>query len=241
MKQQHIITLFISSLLLFSMSLHAQNDSTEEDLKPKDSLNTKTDKYGIRLGTDLIKLGRTLLDDNYTGFEILADYRLTKKWFVAGELGTEDRNFSTDYIDATTKGSYFKAGFDFNMHDNLFPLDNMIYTGFRVGYSNFSQTINQSTIYTIEQYWQPTTVNTNQREFNGLNAIWAEVLMGLKAEVLNNLYLGVNIQLKYIISKDEPENFANIYIPGVNKIFEGSKIGAGFNYSISYRIPIYKK
>ena len=239
--KQHIITFFISSLLLFSVFTHAQNETTEKDIKQTDSIPAKTYKYGIRLGTDLIKLGRTALDDNYTGFEIVADYRLTRRWFVAGELGNENRNVSTDYLDVTTKGNYFKAGFDFNMHDNLFPLDNMIYTGFRIGYSNFSQTINQSTIYTVEQYWQPTVTNTNKREFNGLNAIWAEVLMGLKAEVLNNLYLGLNVQLKYLITEDAPENFANFYIPGYSRIYEGSKVGTSINYTISYRIPVYKK
>ena len=239
MIQQRITTFFISScLLLLCVSLQAQTNKTEAKT---DSIPAKTLKYGIRLGTDAIKLARTAFDENYSGFEIIGDYRLTKRWFVAGEIGTEQKDFETDYLKLTTKGNYFKAGFDYNMHDNLFPLDNMIFSGFRVGYSNFSQTINESTIYTVSQYWQPTPVNTNEREFKNLSAIWAEVLMGIKAEVINNVYLGLNLQLKYLVTEDVPDNFANLYIPGFNKIYEDNKIGAGFSYSISYRIPVYKK
>ena len=240
MKQQHIIIFFISCFLGLSTSVWAQkNETTETKVKKADS--TKTSKYGIRLGTDVIKLTRSFIDDKYSGFEILGDYRLTKRWFVAASLGNEERDFENNNLNVTTKGNYIKAGVDYNMHDNLFPLDNMIYSGFRVGYSNFSQTINQSTIYDVNQYWQPTVVNNTVREFKSLNAIWVELLMGIKAEVLNNLYVGINVQLKYTASNDTPDNFANLYIPGVNKVFEGSKISTGINYNISYRIPIFKK
>jgi hypothetical protein len=43
-----------------------------------------------------------------------------------------------------------------------------------------------------------------------------------------------------LLSESKPDNFANLYIPGFNRTYEGS-FGAGFNYSISYFIPLYKK
>ena len=43
------------------------------------------------------------------------------------------------------------------------------------------------------------------------------------------------------MSNKEPEGFANLYIPGFNKTYEDSKFGAGFNYTLSYFIPFYKK
>ncbi len=65
--------------------------------------------------------------------------------------------------------------------------------------------------------------------------------MGVKAEVLNNVYIGFNAQLKGLISDDQPENFENIHIPGFNKTYDSNSIGVGFGYNISYLIPIYKK
>lgn len=235
MKRQRILTFIISSILLLSVSLTAQNETKADStlLSPR--------KFGIRIGIDASKLVRTSLDNEYTGLELVADYRLSRKYFIAGEIGNEQKEFITDFLDITTKGSYFKVGIDYNMHDNLFPLDNMIYSGFRIGASSFSQTLNKGTYYTTNQYWQTQGNLTNLSEYKNLTALWAELQMGIKAEVLTNLYVGFNVQLKYLFSQDTPDNFTNVFIPGFNKVFEDSNIGVGYGYTISYRIPLYKK
>ncbi|WP_375238155.1 DUF6048 family protein [Aurantibacter sp.] len=237
MKRQRILIYIISSFLLLSVSLTAQNETETTT----DSISTQPRKFGVRVGTDASKLLRTALDDDYTGFELIADYRFSRKFFIAGELGNEQKEFVTDFLDITTKGTYFKIGVDYNMHDNLFPLDNMIYSGFRIGASSFSQTLNNATYYTTNQYWQTQGVANELKEYSGLTGLWAEIQMGIKAEVLTNLYVGFNAQLKYLFSQDIPENFTNVFIPGFNKVFEDSKVGVGYGYTISYRIPLYKK
>lgn len=240
MKRQRISTFIISSFLLLSVSLTAQNE-TETISEITDSISLQPRKFGIRVGTDASKLVRTALDNDYSGFELIADYRFNRKIFIAGEIGNEQKEFVTDFLDITTKGTYFKVGIDYNMHDNLFPLDNMIYSGFRIGASNFSQTLNKATYYTTNQYWQTQGTVPELEDFTGLTALWAELQMGIKAEVLTNLYIGFNVQLKYLFSQDTPENFTNVFIPGFNKVFEDSSLGVGYGYTISYRIPLYKK
>lgn len=240
MKRQRISTFIISSFLLLSVSLTAQNE-TETISEITDSISLQPRKFGIRVGTDASKLVRTALDNDYSGFELIADYRFNRKIFIAGEIGNEQKEFVTDFLDITTKGTYFKVGIDYNMHDNLFPLDNMIYSGFRIGASNFSQTLNKGTYYTTNQYWQTQGTVPELEDFTGLTALWAELQMGIKAEVLTNLYIGFNVQLKYLFSQDTPENFTNVFIPGFNKVFEDSSVGVGYGYTISYRIPLYKK
>jgi len=235
MKQQHTITLTISLLLCLCFSLQAQ----EEDLiTKKDTIKLK---YGLRIGTDASKLIRTALDDEYSGFELNADYRLTRDWFLAGEIGTEEKITTNDYLSVTAKGSYFKAGVDYNMHNNWDGLDNMIYTGFRLGASTFSQTRNNYTIYNTDQYWQPQFSSTETEEYSGLSAVWIELIIGIKAEVLNNLYFGINAQLKGMITQDQPVGFENLFVPGFNKTFDSGRIGVGYGYSVSYLIPLFKK
>ena len=240
MKQQHILTYFISSafLLLFCVSVNAQNDSIPNTVN--DSLKIKQ-KYGLRVGGDIGKLIRTAIDDDYSGFEIVADYRLKKKLYIAGEIGVEEKNNVTDYLNITTKGSYFKGGIDYNSYQNWLDMDNMIYFGFRVGASSFSHTLNSFTVYNTNQYWEEQFASNTPQEFKGLTAIWAEIILGLKAELFNNLYMGLNVQLKVLASETEPTNLQNIYIPGFNKTYDSSKIGVGYSYTISYRIPLYKK
>ncbi|MFD1162421.1 DUF6048 family protein [Hwangdonia seohaensis] len=240
MKQQHILTYFISSafLLLFCVSVNAQNDSIPNTVN--DSVKIKQ-KYGLRVGADIGKLIRTAVDDEYSGFEIIGDYRLKKKLYLAGEIGVEEKNNATDYLDITTKGSYFKGGIDYNAYQNWLDMDNMIYFGFRVGASSFSHTLNSFTVYNTNQYWGGQLSSDTPQEFNGLTAIWAELILGLKAELFTNLYMGLNVQLKVLASETEPGNFQNIYIPGFNKTYDSSRIGVGYSYTISYRIPLYKK
>ena len=78
-------------LLLFSTMALAQ----EKKETIKDTL-VYQQKYGLRLGADLSKLARTFLDDDYTGFEIMGDYRLTKKMYIAGEIGNEERTLENE-------------------------------------------------------------------------------------------------------------------------------------------------
>lgn len=205
-----------------------------------DSVKIK-EKYGLRLGVDLGKIVRSYVDDEYSGFEISGDFRLGKKLYIAGEIGTEDKRDVTPYLDINTKGTYLKAGIDYNMYQNWLDMDNMIYAGFRVGASAFSHTLNQFQTYNTNQYWQPQFSSNQPQEFNDLTAFWAELILGIKAELFNNLFMGVNVQLKGLINQTEPTNFTNIYIPGFNKTFDSTKIGVGYGYTISYRIPLYKK
>jgi hypothetical protein len=222
------------------VSVHAQNDSIPNT--QQDTLTTKTKaKYGIRFGGDISKLGRSFFDDDYTGFEIQADYRIKKHLYIAAEIGFEEKNNVNDYLDIKTTGSYIKAGLDYNMYDNWLNMDNMIYSGFRLGFSAFSHDLNSFTVYNTSQYWAPQYTSTDLQEFNDLTAVWAEVIIGMKVQLFNNLYIGLNMQLKLLVAEKEPDNFSTVYIPGYNKTYDSSNIGAGFGYTISYRIPLYKK
>lgn len=240
MKQQCTFIYSISLLfaLCFSLSTYAQNDSISSTIN--DSIKIK-EKYGLRIGFDAGKLIRSFADEDYSGFEVSADFRIKKRLYIAGEIGVEEKNTITDYLDITTKGTYIKGGLDYNFYQNWLDMDNMIYGGARIGASTFSQTLNGYTIYNTNQYWQPPYSSNQPQEFGGLTALWIEILFGIKAEIFNNLYIGLNAQLKANISQTEPNNFTNVYIPGFHKTYDTSRIGVGYGYTISYRIPIYKK
>lgn len=227
-------TISLLFLMLMSISAISQNDSIVND-----SIRY-TQKYGLRLGIDLSKVTRTLIDDDYTGFEINADYRYSKNLYIAGELGTEEKTTISEYLNSTATGTYFKAGVDYNMYKNWFGMENMIYSGFRVGASTFSQTVNSYTVFNTNQDFPQTTV-TDAIEINGLTAIWAELILGLKAEVMNNFYVGLNVQFKSRITETEPDNFENLFISGFGRTYDSGRFGIGFGYNVSYLIPLYKK
>lgn len=219
------------------------SQSEPVDLQPKDTVVYKQ-RYGIRAGIDLSKLLISNLNDDYTGIEIVGDYRLTQKLYLAAELGNEKKTKQEDLYNFTTSGSYIKLGVDYNTYENWLSMDNSIYIGGRYAFSTFSQTLNNYQIFETNRYWSPdnfTTGLTSGKEFNGLNASWLEFVLGIKAELFANIYLGGSVRLAYLISDKASDEFPNLWIPGFNKITDDSKFGVGYNYSITYLLPLYKK
>ncbi len=232
-----ILLFFISSCFFWISTVTLAQDSI-----PNDSIPKFKEKYGLRLGGDAHKLARSFYDADYTGFEINGDYRLTKKLYLAGEIGVEEKITTTDFLNTTTSGSYLRAGVDYNFYQNWLDMENMLYGGFRIGAAAFSQELNSFSIYDVNnQFWNEQFSSTEPLSFNDLTAIWTEIVFGLKVQVVTNLYLGLNVQLKVLVTETTPDNFDNLFIPGFNRTFDNSRISAGFGYTISYLIPIYKK
>jgi hypothetical protein len=224
---------FIFSLAFVAVSTigNAQIKDTTQVVYPE--------RYGIRVGVDLHRLSKSFYEKDYKGLELVGDYRLTRRFYLAGELGNEEKTVDDDRLNFTTKGTYFKAGFDYNSFENWLDMENMIYVGMRYGISSFSHTVNTYKIYDPTNYYGENTVISGAK-YNGLTANWIEIIGGVKAELFSNLYLGFSLRLNYLVSNKKPDGFDNLYIPGFNRTYEG-KFGAGVNYTLSYFIPIYKK
>lgn len=234
MKTNHMLKYYISIILAFNFFISSFSQTETDSISIKN-------KFGLRAGVDLSKILNSAFNDGYEGFEINADLRILKNIYISAEIGTEKKIISNDYLNTEAKGNYLKAGGDYNMYTNWLGMDNLIYSGFRIGFSNFSQTINSYTIYDINnQPWGQATYY-NPIVNDNLNALWMEFIVGIKTQVLNNLFLGFNIQLKNLISDKTKNNIDNIYIPGFNRTYDSSSLGSGFSYSISYLVPIIKK
>ncbi|SFU33623.1 hypothetical protein SAMN05216480_101830 [Pustulibacterium marinum] len=244
MKQLRTYIFIIN--IFCSLSLLAQNQTAKEE-----TAETKTDsvsydqRYGLRAGIDIARLVRSFTDDNYQGLEIVADYRLSHRWYLAGEIGSEEKTTDEDWYNFTTKGNYIKAGFDWNAYNNWYGMENIISAGFRYGFSTFSQNINSYTPSTNDPFWNEELLTGSNEdilgEHSGLSAHWIELVMALKVELFHNVYMGASVRLNKMITDKEPSNFDNLWVPGFNKVTDGSSFGVGYNYSISYLIPLYKK
>jgi hypothetical protein len=205
----------------------------------QDSLADR-EKFGLRVGADISKLLKTAFQDDYSGFEILGDYRVYKDYYAAAELGTETMGYAEDNISITSRGSYIKLGADYNAYENWTGMQNLIFVGARYGFSTFTQEVEEYQIYTTSSFFEP-DIRTENIEYSGLTANWIELIAGIKVELFNNLYLSVNVQLKRRLFQSTPDNFDNLTIPGFNRTYDDSNIGVGYGYTISYLIPFYKK
>lgn len=206
-----------------------------------DSIPAKKDRYGLRIGVDLYKLTRSIYDANYQGIELVGDYRIRKNYYLAAEVGSENKTTEDTRLNTTTKGTYLKAGFDYNGYENWLDMENIISIGLRGGFSRFSQELNSYKIYNPNPYFGEMPSITSGEKFSGLTASWLEVVAGLKVKVINNIFVGFSLRMNLLLTDKKPgNNFTNLYIPGFNRTYDGN-FGAGINYTITYFIPLYKK
>ncbi|KQC29504.1 DUF6048 family protein [Flagellimonas eckloniae] len=218
------------------------------DLQPKDTVEYK-EEYGLRVGVDLNRLIFSFVDEDYTGLELVGDYRLTQKLYVAAELGNEEKTRSEDLGNSvlynhTVSGSYLKVGVDMNTYENWFGMNNVISIGGRYAIASFNQTLNDYSIYDTSRFYNPDGFVPGLepgQKFESLSASWLEFIFGVKAELFANIYMGISARLGFLISNKEDDAFRNLWIPGFNKVTDDSNFGVSYNYTISYFIPLYKK
>ena len=257
--KKKLLFVFIISLLSVSYGFAQENK-----LKPVDSL-TKKDKikeipseklegispdkiyyqhYGLRIGADISRPIRSLLDKSYQGLELVGDYRLNYRYYLAGEIGKERKVSENNYFDFTTNGQYIKFGIDYNSYTNWYGMENMIYVGARYGISLFSQDLTSYIIHKDNQYWNETITGSDPsflKKYDGRTAHWLELVLGIKAELLHNLYAGASVRVGLLVAQTGSSGFPNYYIPAFGRVYEGSRFGVNFNYTLSYLIPLYKK
>ena len=209
----------------------------------QDSIPKYKERYSIRFGIDMSKPIRSMIENDYKGLELTADYRITKKLYLAAEVGMEDKRVVSETLDFQTSGEYIKLGVDFNLFNNWKGMENMLLSGFRFGTSTHSQQLNGYAVRQLDHLWAEDLYKSLDQPllFDDLNATWIEIIAGVKTELLNNLYMGISVRMNYLMNDKEVTNFSNLYIPGYHRGSEGSPWGVGLNYTIMYQFPLYRK
>ena len=230
-----IISLIIPSSMVFSQAESELNDS----LTIKDKiLNINK----IRLGFDVFKPIKSSSDGDNLNYEIVGDLQITENLYLAAEYGLTDRLIDDENINFNSNGSFLRFGFDYNMFKNWVGMDNSIFLGLRYGTSNFSNKIESYNVRNSDAYFSNFVDNNYQTiDHSNLTGNWLEIVAGVKVETFNNVYLGFSLRLNKLLSTQKPENFDNLYIPGFNKVTDDNTFGSGFNYTLTYSIPLRKK
>lgn len=257
--KKKLLFVFIISLLSVSYGFAQENK-----LKPVDSL-TKKDKikeipseklegispdkiyyqhYGLRIGADISRPIRSLLDKSYQGLELVGDYRLNYRYYLAGEIGKERKVSENNYFDFTTNGQYIKFGIDYNSYTNWYGMENMIYFGARYGFSIFNQEVTRYSVHTLRNYWNESLIGTQSdilTSYQGRTAHWLEGILGIKVELFKHFYAGASVRFSLLLYNKKSDQFPNFWIPGIQRVWEGSSFGINYNYTLTYMIPLFKK
>ena len=234
------IYIFIISLVLPSSMVLSQTETMSNDSLIIDNKILKINK--LRIGFDLFKPIKSSSDGDDLNYELVSDLQITENLYLAAEYGLIDRLIEDENINFNSNGSFLRFGFDYNMFKNWVGMDNSIYIGLRYASSNFSNKIESYNIRNSDSYFSNTVENDFETiDHSNLSGNWIEVVTGIKVEMFNNIYLGLSFRLNKLLSTKKPNNFDNLFIPGFNKVTDNNTWGSGFNYTLTYSIPLRKK
>ena len=239
MKNKQIY-LFIISICLSTNMLIGQTESNSNDTLIKKDKLLNINK--VRFGFDLLKPIASSSEGDNLNYEIVGDLQLTENIYLAGEYGSIDKLIEDENINFNSTGSFLRVGLDYNLFKNWIGMDNSIYVGFRYGNSSFSNKILNYEVRNKDSYFSNLVEDEFQTiEYSNLSGNWIEIVLGIKVETFKNVYLGLSLRLNKLLSDKKPDNFGNLFIPGFNKVTDENTFGSGFNYTLTYSIPLKKR
>lgn len=217
------ISVFIISLALLSPLWCSAQDTIRYPIN---------DMKGIRIGVDISKfLLPVIYKHERMGFEATADMHIKDNFFATAEAGWLNVNLNREEFHYRQNGLYGKLGVDYNLIKSRRPYSNdIVYAGGRYGFSVFNHQADRVTV--PGHFWDNATDSAIPK--NTMNAHWLELLFGVKAEVLKNLYAGMTFRLKFMIVPPK-DNYSTPYmIPGFGN--GNSGFAMGINYYVSYNL-----
>ena len=197
----------------------------------QDTLRT----YGPRFGLDLARFLYVLADPSEVGAEFSVDFEAFRNIYPVLEAGYNTISEEGELFDYSAAGTYARAGLDYNILRNKDRTKHHSITfGFRYGMSVFKHNIEN--IQITSGYWGSYRPEAYE---NNLKGHWAELVGGMKTEVVPNLFLGWSVRVKFLLNEDMDPLMVPELIPGYGTGGESRLLG--FSYSILYMIPLIKK
>ena len=124
-------------------------------------------------------------------------------------------------------------------------MENMIYFGARYGFSSFSQEVSRYNLHTLYNIYWNESLSGSQSDllttYHGRTAHWLEGILGIKVELFKHFYAGASVRFSLLLYNKKSDQFPNFWIPGIQRVWEGSSFGINYNYTLTYMIPLFKK
>lgn len=209
--------------------------ATSEVLKPPRKDSFYITGGGLRLGLDISRFAIHAFQPYRTDIAIQGDVRLGRKIYAAAEVGFNRTSHSDSSYTYKGNGVYTTLGFDYDFLKKKDPNEkNMVYLGMRYGFARNSY---EAPSYLIKNgYWDVETPGSFPK--TNMVAHWIELTFGMRVEALPNFFLGWAVREKILLSKNSPDTFDPLVIPGFGSGSKSSQFD--LTYTLSYYIPLYK-
>lgn len=209
----------------------ASKPAAEKSVEVEDTVIRYKRMRGFRLGLDFSRVGASFIYGDRMELGVVSDFEVKDRWYWVGELGLSQVDVFKAGWSYAGSGLYVKSGFNYNF---LQP-DNPDYhdaatIGFRLAGSTFSQEM--SNISLGDGYWGTSVIEHIPSK--GVTVGWVEAVIGAKAELSKNVYIGGDIGLRFKLF-DSSNEVTPYHIPGYGK---GHKsLTPAFSYYVLYLFP----
>lgn len=181
---------------------------------------------GVMVGVDAHRFADYVLKPERTAYSGALLFNLGEDYFVVLEPGYSSIDLKQESYTYKSKGEYLELGFDKNMLNQ--NKRDFFGIGLRLGYSNYRH--HAENISFSDPYWGEYTTSIEAiRE----NALWVDVVLGIRSEIVDNLYFGWSARLKIFATGERGNNLIPYDIPGFGKGAENINMAA--TYTIYYR------
>ena len=231
-----IFRLFILLLISVGTAIPAFSAPPSAPKKGKAKREVENRQLGLLFSADAFGyIYPIFLKDKYYSAEISATLDVNNRFFPTVEVGLGHTDMVSHLyeIGYRTHAPFYRVGMDYNMQYKDKKLG-YIYLGARVGYTAFDYSVEAAPL--IDPVWgdgAPIVFADVPCQ-----AVWAEAVGGLRAEIARNFYMGWSLRYKYPLYRGPIANGGPWYVPGFGA---GSKGVLGATYTIGCYFNFTKK
>lgn len=218
-------------LLLFSITLHAQDDEESS----ADKVPAADTFHQLRVGFDIMKPILNSKASERKSYDFELDWYHRKELYFVLEGGFGSSYQDSTYLRYSSKNSFLRVGVSKSILTKLYPGDwDWAFIGMRYAMGFINRT---DAVYTI---YDPIFGNsTGTVPGVNLTAHWLELTGGVKVELYNGIFAGWNIRGRFILNGKKIRELPPPYIAGYgrgdkNSIFD-------FNFYLNYAIRWKRK
>lgn len=234
MKKRSISTyiialLALSSLLALPTRLSAQNIKILKDGEKEE----KPFFQGIMVGVDVFGFLNQALGSDARTTEVSIEANLQNRFLPIVEIGYGGMDMTDDETDIHFKTSapFVRVGMNYNVFYQKPDLPGCLTVGLRYGFSSLKYDVQSPDL--VDPNWGHTQVPVDYTDVKS-NVGWLEAVVGMRANIYKNFYLGLNVRYRSRLSMTKNENSEPYYIPGYGR---GKSSNFGITYNLIYKLP----
>ena len=236
MKKESISTYIIALLVLSSLlALPTRLSAQQIKIQTKEEAETEKPAFfqGVMVGVDVFGFLNQALGSDARTTEVSIEANLLNRFLPIVEIGYGGMEMTDDETDIHFKTSapFFRVGMNYNVFYQKPDLPGGLTVGLRYGYSSFKYDVQSPDL--IDPNWGNTHVPI---DYTGVksNVGWLEAVVGMRANVFKDFYLGLNVRYRSRLSMTKNENSEPYHIPGYGR---GKTSNFGITYSLIYKLP----